>query len=219
MVWGTPDIRRKDNRYCVGYFWQEVGYGAAATKDGITPRVPLLAGWAHTIPVEVLEKETPIVVEKVEIRPDSGGPGRYRGFNGMERVFRFMSDGTITILGDRAKFPPKGLFGGQASSTQSAILNAGAPQERDLGMLQEGMHYKTGDTISLISAGGGGRGLPWERDPEAVLRDVIYAYVTPAKAREDYGVVLSETRETDLTNSYAIDFEATALLRADMSGA
>ena len=218
MVWGTPDVRRKDKRYCVGYFWQEVGYGAAATKDGITPRVPLLAGWANTIPIEVLEKETPIVIEKVEVRQDSGGPGRYRGFNGMERVFRFMSDGTITLLGDRAKFPPKGLFGGQDSSTQAFILNPGSPQEINLGMLQEGMRYKTGDRLSLITAGGGGRGLPWEREPEAVLRDVIYGYVSPAKAREDYGVVLSERRETELTNDYAIDLEATALLRAELKG-
>ena len=80
------------------------------------------------------------------------------------------------------------------------------------------MRYKTGDRLSLITAGGGGRGLPWEREPEAVLRDVIYGYVSPAKAREDYGVVLSERRETELTNDYAIDLEATALLRAELKG-
>ncbi len=215
MVWGTPDTRRKDNRYCVGYFWQEVGYGAAATKDGITPRVPLLGGWAYTIPVEVLEKETPLIIDRVAMRQDSGGPGKYRGSNGMERVFRFLSGGTITILGDRAKFPPKGLFGGMGSGTQSAILNAGAPDERNLGMLQEGMRYKAEDRISLITAGGGGRGLPWERDPEAVLRDVVYGYVSLEKARGDYGVVLDESHQTALTSDYAIDWEATALLRAE----
>ena len=213
MVWGTPDIRRKDKRYCVGYSWQEVGYGAAATKDGITPRVPLLAGWAYTIPVEVLEKETPLIIDRVAIRQDSGGPGKYRGFNGMERVYRFLSDGTITILGDRAKFAPKGLFGGMGSGTQSAILNADAPDERNLGMLQEAMRYKAGDRITLITAGGGGRGLPWERDPEAVLRDAVYGYVSLEKARDDYGVVLYESRQTALTSDYAIDWEATALLR------
>ena len=63
--------------------------------------------------------------------------------------------------------------------------------------------------------GGGGWGNPLERDPEAVLDDVLDEYVSPEGAERDYGVVLNGSLE-DLT--LAIDEEATAALRAQRRG-
>ena len=216
FVWGTEDIRREDKRYCVGYFWQEVGYGAAATKDGITPRVPLPAGWANTVPVEVLERESPVMVESVMLRQDSAGPGEHRGSNGVQRIFRFLSDGKVTLLGDRAKFAPQGLFGGKESGTQECYYNPGTPEEQNLGWIQEAFRYKAGDRLTFVTAGGGGRGLPTRRDPEAVREDVTQGHTSVQRAREEYGVVLKEEPETALTNTYTVDLEATDLLRAEM---
>jgi N-methylhydantoinase B len=65
-----------------------------------------------------------------------------------------------------------------------------------------------GDSISFVSAGGGGYGDPLERDPEAVLRDVRFGYVSPAGARREYGVVVDPETLT-------LDLEATRALRRD----
>ena len=47
-----------------------------------------------------------------------------------------------------------------------------------------------GDTIAFVSAGGGGYGDPFERDPKAVERDVQYGYVSIEKAKQDYAVII-----------------------------
>ena len=40
--------------------------------------------------------------------------------------------------------------------------------------------------------GGGGRGHPYDRAPELVLRDVLEGYVSVESAARDYGVVIRE---------------------------
>jgi N-methylhydantoinase B len=58
---------------------------------------------------------------------------------------------------------------------------------------------RKGDVIQFISAGGGGYGNAFERNPEAVEQDVINGYVSIEKARDDYGVVIDpDTLKVDL---------------------
>jgi N-methylhydantoinase B len=64
--------------------------------------------------------------------------------------------------------------------------------------------------------GGGGWGDPLDRDPQAVLDDVLDEYVSVEGARRDYGVVLTGSLD-DLT--LAIDDDATAALRAELRSA
>jgi N-methylhydantoinase B len=61
---------------------------------------------------------------------------------------------------------------------------------------------QTGDVIQFLSAGGGGYGDAFERDPEAVRQDVTNGYVSIEKAREDYGVIIdSGTLEVELAET------------------
>jgi N-methylhydantoinase B len=64
-----------------------------------------------------------------------------------------------------------------------------------------------GDLISIRAGGGGGWGDPFDRDPEAVLRDVLDGYVTVDAARSEYGVAINQERS-------AIDQEETSKLRS-----
>ena len=66
---------------------------------------------------------------------------------------------------------------------------------------------KPGDVVAFYSAGGGGYGDPFERDPEMVRRDVIYGYVSVEQAREDYGVVIDP-------ETFEIDYKATERMRS-----
>jgi N-methylhydantoinase B len=69
-----------------------------------------------------------------------------------------------------------------------------------------GVSLAPGETIISVSAGGGGYGLPIERDPARVARDVAEGWVSRARAREVYGVVLDDRG--------AVDVVATAQRRA-----
>jgi N-methylhydantoinase B len=107
---------------------------------------------------------------------------------------------------DRFKFSSPGIFAAKPARASKAILNPGSAAERPLTSKVAGLRLRQGDLLSVEFAGGGGWGSPYERDPERVREDVIRNYVSPARAREDYGVVL--------TSELAVDAEATARLRA-----
>ena len=71
---------------------------------------------------------------------------------------------------------------------------------------------KSGDRFTRPTAGGGGFGDPLERDPEAVLEDVIDEYVSVKRAESDYGVVI-DVMDADLLD-YRINPAATEKARA-----
>jgi N-methylhydantoinase B len=59
--------------------------------------------------------------------------------------------------------------------------------------------------ITIASPGGGGFGSPLQRDPAAVLRDVIDGVVSPGQALETYGVVLTgDPLEVDVAGTTAL---------------
>jgi N-methylhydantoinase B/oxoprolinase/acetone carboxylase alpha subunit len=66
--------------------------------------------------------------------------------------------------------------------------------------------FSDGETFMFESTGGGGYGRPWERDPQAVLEDVLDEYVSVTAARERYGVVIDPVTST-------LDEAATLALR------
>src|SRR6185312_4727956 len=88
---------------------------------------------------------------------------------------------------DRTLFQPWGIGGGFPGSPGSFTLNPGTERERDLGNT-DALRLAPGDVLRIVSPGGGGRGDPFRRDPDAVLRDVEAGLVTEAGARRDYGV-------------------------------
>ena len=140
--------------------------------------------------------------------PDSGGAGRFRGGLAYLREFRVLAErAVLTIRSDRKFHPPFGLFGG-APGGPSRNLLVTAEGERDLpGMPMSAIGVRRGDTYLHVSAGGGGMGSPLERDPEAVLADVLDGKVTAEAARELYGVALDE-------RTLAVDEALTAELRS-----
>jgi N-methylhydantoinase B len=143
----------------------------------------------ENIPVEVNESNYPILVERLELVPDSAGAGTFRGSCGLRKDIRFLGErGKVSNLSDRHRFPAPGLFGAGAGAVGRTVLNPGTPGERDL-------HPKaiypiqTGDVVSFRTSGSGGYGDPRRRDPGRVAADVALGHVSPAQARDVYGVV------------------------------
>jgi N-methylhydantoinase B len=192
--------------------FQSGGAGARATKDGLqTNGFP--SGVAG-VPAEVYETRTPLVMHRKEFRPDSGGPGRFRGGLAMQTESSYRGDGHwgVSTIIERLRFPGQGLAGGMPGAVGEFVLGNGEhPPAKTLAPLPVDAR------VFLRLPGGGGYGDPRQRDPAAVLRDVVDGVVTIAAAERGYGVAISYTggdRLVRMPEHYAIDFERTAALRA-----
>jgi N-methylhydantoinase B len=165
------------------------GAGARPGKDGRDGQDSHLARFRNT-PIEAVEIEYPVRIERYELVPDSGGAGRYRGALTVRRDIRILIDNvSFARYGDRQKFAPFGLFGGKPGSKGHFVLNPGTAEERPL--KSKGLDYlKAGDVVSLRLPGAGGYGDPLERELSALLADVRDSKVSLDSAREDYGVII-----------------------------
>ena len=162
-------------------------YGARATRDGINA-IRYGAGNAGHVPIEADEMENPILFERYEVMPDTGGAGRFRGGNGFCRVFRVLADqASICICADRHRTQPPGLFGGRPGTTAQYVLNPGLPSERRLTSKTPYVPLEAGTLVWLQSAGDGGYGDPRERDPQLIERDLRDGYITEEFAAREYG--------------------------------
>ena len=163
------------------------GFGARATKDGLDG-VHVHITNTSNLPVEALEPEYPLVVERYALVDDSGGPGRWRGGLGIWRQIRAEDhDCHAFVHGTRRWSAPWGLFGGQNGGRCRFAFAPGAqPPVRAQGFL------KPGQWVAIITPGAGGYGDPRQRDRALVDRDLAEGKVSAAVARDVYG--RSETR-------------------------
>jgi len=141
------------------------------------------------LPIEAMEVEFPLRIERYELVCDSGGPGKYRGGMGVLRDMRLLADNaSVSLRSARQRFPAPGLAGAQPGGLGAFIRNPGAPSETRLGLTTSGTPLANGDLLRVITPGGGGYGKPSERDREAVKRDLIEGKISAAAAREFYGI-------------------------------
>ena len=181
------------------------GAGARPGKDGPDGQDLHLGRFMNT-PVEAAEIENPVMIERYEFIPDSGGPGKYRGGLSLRRDIRFLADVTWARYSDRQKFKPLGLFGGMEGSMGSLIMNPDTPEQKRC--KSKGVdQIKAGDLLSIRLPGSGGYGSPVKRDPEAVRWDAINGKISMESARKDYRVVFDE--------EMGVDMEATGTLREE----
>jgi N-methylhydantoinase B len=144
---------------------------------------------------------------RYELVPDSDGGGRRRGGLGLRRDYLFPhAETTFTILADRDREGPWGLFGGEPGRPAEYVLNPDTPAERRLGS-KVTLELQPGDVVSYRTCGGGGYGPPFAREPERVLRDVREGKVSVERALSVYGVAID-------TRSWTVDAAETARLRS-----
>jgi N-methylhydantoinase B len=167
-----------------------VGYGARPDADGIDT-VYFVA--QENYPVEFLELGYPVRLTTYAVNRDSGGPGEFRGGCGIVREYEVLFDeATLAVRIDSVVKQPWGTAGGMGGGAARAIVNPGRPDERLLAALSDGNKLKYGDILRIETGGGGGRGHPYDRPAELVLRDVLEGYVSVEGASKHYGVVIRE---------------------------
>ena len=189
------------------------GTGARASRDGCEAMSSAFN--ASNIPVEAQEAVQPIIVERFQLIPDSGGPGRQRGGCGVRRDMRIQGeDVKFTNLSERQRFAPFGLFGGEPGALGATVINPGESSERTVGG-KVSMELDYGDVVSFRLSGGGGYGDPRERDPAAVARDVRLGLVGFEAARDHYSVIIGPDGIVDHDATRTARAEATTGISCD----
>ena len=180
------------------------GYGGRAVSDG-PDAVQTHGQNTENAPVEEVELHYPIRIARYELVENSEGPGTYRGGLGLRRDYLFPDHhASFTILSDRDRCGPWGLFGGEPGLKANYLIN---PDTEAVELSSKvTVQLKPGDVLSFRTCGGGGYGRPEKRDPQLVLRDVRDGKVSPERARQVYGVAID-------TRTWVVDEGETERLR------
>ena len=168
---------------------------------------------SRNLPTEFTESRFPFIVERLGLAVDSGGAGQFRGGLGYEKHIRMLKDGHFMSIADRSILACWGVRGGKAGSPFQVVIDPGGPDEREVDALADAEVVKAGQVVRIRTTGGGGWGDPLARDPELVVRDVVWRKVSPEAALADYGVVLTGTLDgddPDHLEHVAYDADATA---------
>ncbi len=160
------------------------GFGARATKDGLDG-VQVHITNTTNLPIESLEQEYPLLVERYELVSGSGGAGRNRGGMGLRRDIRVL-DHQAAFRGatSRRLSQPWGLFGGlPGGKARIRLQHPDGTIESKFQTLLE-----SGDVISVVTAGSGGYGPPGERPRQQLLDDLANEVTDSDQAFDVYGI-------------------------------
>ena len=158
------------------------GFGARATKDGLDG-VHVHITNTSNLPIEGLEMEYPLQVERYELVRDSGGCGRWRGGMGMLRQIRILDhECRVDARGTRRLTSPWGLFGGLEGGRFKVESDAGEPAYN-----KNKIELSAGQRIAVTTPGAGGYGPPAERNHDLVEQDLAEDRISKKTAKEIYG--------------------------------
>jgi N-methylhydantoinase B len=134
-------------------YYETIGGGQGAGADGPGPS-GVHIGMSNTLntPIEALELEYPMRIERYELRYDSGGSGGNRGGDGIVRSVRVLQPASLSLLTDRRRHPPQGMEGGDPGEIGRNLLGDEELPPKVSRELEEG------DIITVETPGGGGYG-------------------------------------------------------------
>ncbi len=190
------------------------GLGASVFGDGMSHAAPAFSPQCLGA-VEELEREAPLRVLRLELLPDSAGPGQYRGGLGARLELELL-EGRAEIdvlLPGRAA----GLGGGMRGRRGRLVLTAPDEGVREVeGPRQATFTLRAGHRLLLESPGGGGWGVPFQRALMRVEEDLARGLVSPDQSRTRYGVVVQPGRlERDDHLTYRLRHYLLGMLTAE----
>jgi N-methylhydantoinase B len=160
----------RTGRYFTYYETIAGGFGARHDKDGVDGIHSHMTNTLNT-PVEALESAYPLRVRRYELVRGSGGRGLFRGGLGIRRDTEVLAEGsTISLMGERQRNGPWGLFGGEPGSPGAYGV---VRDNRIIGLSSKTtFSADSGDVLTVTTPGGGGYGAASRRTKERIAQDV-----------------------------------------------
>jgi N-methylhydantoinase B len=160
-------------------------YGARSTKDGVSGASVYLSN-SRITPIEILESEFPLRVDRFDLRADSGGAGTFRGGLGPRREYRLLAErAALTLRGGKHTIPAAAVDGGTTGALGTCVVR-GAGEEQVLPSRFSAAPLVANDVVRIDKAGGGGLGDPARRPFARVATDVLDGYVSRDAALSVY---------------------------------
>ena len=175
---------RKNGSRWVMFSFFGGGHGGHPEGDGLNHgNAPIST--ATIPPLEILEAAYPVAFTQWALRPNSGGNGKHRGGLGAIYEIELLEESaTAFLFGERGKFPPLGVVGGEAGALNSFSYDCDDVDAIDGKKTPElvskitGIKLKKGQRVRLETPGGGGYGKATERPKSLHENDVAQGYVT-----------------------------------------
>ena len=163
------------------------GSGARPQLDGMNATA--FPSGVMTMPIEATEHTGPVIIWRKELRPDSGGAGKFRG--GLGQFIEIGSyDGyefDVSLMFDRVFHPAQGRKGGMPGGATVVCKDDGAKMRgKGVQLVEEGRR------VQMSLPGGAGYGRPVDRDRQAIIRDVILGYVSVENSKKYYNLSFEE---------------------------
>ena len=195
FVFGGNDEETGEAFVC--YAIELSGWGGRSFADG-NDATDSINGNCRVVPVEVFETRFPFRTESYILVQDSGGAGLNRGGLSTQRTLKSLDTEIMgSQMSDRHRNRPWGLNGGQPGGLagtwhQQANTTSWHMIDEAFGKASpskwSNVRIRPGDSIRFQTPGGGGWGDPRGRSREQVIEDVAEGYISPASARENYGL-------------------------------
>ena len=169
---------RADGRRWVMFSFFGGGHGGHPEGDGLNHgNAPIST--ATIPPLEILEAAYPVMFRQWALRPNSGGAGKHRGGLGAVYEIELLEEqATAFLFGERGKFAPPGVAGGEAGATNVFTYEQDDGEHNPPFVSKMvGINLVRGQAVRLETPGGGGYGPPGERDPDAHRRDLELGYI------------------------------------------
>lgn len=192
------------------------GAGAQTVCDGLDAAASF-TGLSNGLPdIEINELTAPLLYLWRKINVNSGGPGKYRGGQGIEFAWvPWETEGGNELISSTcSQAPARGVMGGYPGGTSghwlfknsnalSLMQQGKVPDleiidgEKELLPAKHQFPITSQDVFVQFEGGGGGLGDPLKRDPKIVLKDFNDGYITSEMAENSYGVVRTMNGEID----------------------
>ncbi len=143
-----------------GWTYYETIAGGQGASSGAAGPSGVHVGMTNTLntPIEALELEYPMRVERYELADGTGGAGQHRGGDGVVRAVRVLEPASLSLLTDRRRHGPAGARGGSPGRPGRNLLNDVELPPKASRQLQ------AGDLVTVVTPGGGGMGAPPDLD-------------------------------------------------------
>ncbi len=149
-IWGNDRIQNYET-ICGGS-------GASANQNGCSAVQTHMTNTRLTDP-EVLEWRFPVRLETFKIRKNSGGKGKYKGGEGVDRQMRFLEPMTVNMIAGHRIEPPYGIAGGEPGAVGENYVVHSDQKVTNIGTKGQ-VEVNKNDIFILKTPGGGGYGYP-----------------------------------------------------------